>query len=191
MSSENEDLQQHLNEVLDSSDIIHTSKAIQDSLSGVAAEINNYYELQDYLVLVVMNGGLVTAGQLLPKLTGCLTLDYMHATRYRDETHGEEISWFAKPHHSLSGRHVLIVDDIFDEGVTLAEVIKYVEGQGAANVKTALLLDKRHDRKAPDARADFVALTVPDRYVFGFGMDYKGYLRNLPSINAVSDALCR
>ncbi len=176
----------HINEVVETSEVIHSEEAIERALNGLAAKINRHYHNQHYMVLVVMNGGLVTAGQLLPKLTGSLSLDYIHATRYRNEIHGDELSWFAKPHHSLEGCHVLVLDDIFDEGVTLAEIIKFLEEQGAASVKTALLLNKIHDRKDPDARGDFVALTVPDRYVFGFGMDYKGYLRNHSSINAVS-----
>ena len=111
-------------------------------------------------------------------------LNYIHATRYRGETRGGELNWIAKSSHSLKDRHVLIIDDILDEGLTLAALVKFGMQEGAASVHTAVLVNKLHDRKA-DLQADFVGLDVEDRYVFGYGMDYKDYLRNVPGIYAV------
>lgn len=82
---------------------------------------------------------------------------------------------------------MLVIDDIFDEGDTLKAIVAEVRRQGAAAVYSAVLVNKRHDRKAAGLTVDFVGLEVPDRYVFGCGMDYKEYWRNLPAIYAVRD----
>ena len=85
----------------------------------------------------------------------------------------------------LAGRDVLIVDDILDVGTTLLSIIDACKAQGAASVKTCVLVDKQHDRKAqPGLKADFTALEAADYYLFGMGMDYKGYWRNAPGIFA-------
>lgn len=81
---------------------------------------------------------------------------------------------------------MLIIDDILDEGHTLAAIVEYCRDAGAENVYTAVLLDKQHDRKAyPGMRADFTGLDVEDRYIFGYGLDYKGYWRNAAGIFAL------
>jgi hypoxanthine phosphoribosyltransferase len=113
-----------------------------------------------------------------------LNYDYIHATRYRGEIRGGELNWIAKSSYSFQDRHILIIDDILDEGLTLAALVKHCKKEGAASVHAAVLVNKLHDRKA-DLQADFVGLDVEDRYVFGYGMDYKDYLRNVPGIYAV------
>jgi hypoxanthine phosphoribosyltransferase len=133
----------------------------------------------------VMNGGLITTGHLLTRLGFPLEVDYLHATRYRNEFRGGELFWRVSPEVPMAGRHVVIVDDILDEGATLAAILAYCEEAQAASVTTAVLVDKQHDRKAvPGLKADYCSLKVADRYVFGFGMDYKGYWRNAPGIFA-------
>jgi hypoxanthine phosphoribosyltransferase len=140
------------------------------------------------VVLCVMNGGVVFAGQLLPLLPFPLEFSYVHATRYGNATQGGELQWLAKPGLSLAGRHVLIIDDILDVGSTLEAITLLCREAGAASVCTAVLVEKIHDRKArPGLRPDYAAVTVPDRYVFGFGMDYKGYWRNAPGVFAVRE----
>ncbi|MCH8506014.1 MAG: hypoxanthine-guanine phosphoribosyltransferase [Ectothiorhodospiraceae bacterium] len=139
------------------------------------------------LVLCVMIGGLVPAGRLLPKLGFPLDVDYVHATRYRGATAGGELHWIARPRTSLQGRTVLIVDDILDEGHTLRGIIDDCYAQGAERVVTAVLGKKEHDRCHPEVAAEYIGLTVDDRYVFGSGMDYREMLRNAPGIYAVAD----
>jgi hypoxanthine phosphoribosyltransferase len=131
-----------------------------------------------------MNGAMIPMGMLLPELDFPLQVDYLHATRYRNETSGGELQWLASPKINLKDRTVLLVDDIHDEGITLEHIKTYCQDQGAAQVYSAVLVNKVHDRKN-NTRADFIALEVPDRYVFGFGMDYKGMLRNASGIYAV------
>jgi len=137
------------------------------------------------LLLCVMTGGLVTASELFIRLDFPLQLDYLHATRYQGGTRGSELQWITRPSQDLEGRTVLVVDDILDEGLTLAAILDYCREQGAAAVYSMVLVEKQHDRKASDLKADFVGLPVEDRYVFGYGMDYHGYLRNVRGIYAV------
>ncbi len=139
------------------------------------------------LVVGVMNGAIMTMGHLLPKLTHQIEVDYCHATRYGNNTRGGEITWLAKPQNILKGRYIVLVDDIFDEGITLKQIVEFCYSQGAAVVKTAVLLTKIHDRKVSNFSVDYSGLTIDDRYVFGFGLDYKGLYRNAPGIFALSD----
>lgn len=170
-------------------DTLYDVSAIDTALSVMAAQIDAEYAGKTPLVIGVMNGAVVTLGHLLPKLSTLVEVDYCHATRYGEHTSGGEIDWLAHPHKPLKNRDVLLVDDIFDEGVTLKHIVNYCYAQGAANVKCAVLLDKQHDRKVSDFSVDYIALTVADRYVFGFGLDYKGLYRNAAGIFAIPEHL--
>ena len=139
----------------------------------------------DPVVICVMLGGLQATAELGKRLHFPFELDYLHATRYRGETSGGELVWKVSPGLRLADRHVLIVDDILDEGHTLAAILAAIKAQGAASVRTAMLLLKDHDRRANGVHADYVGCHVADRYVFGAGMDYKGYYRQLPGVWAI------
>lgn len=160
---------------------------METALDRMADEITASLKDSDPLVLCVMTGGIVAAGKLLTRLNFPLQLDYMHATRYRGATEGGALHWLARPATPLQGRVVLVVDDILDEGWTLAAILEECKTQGASAVYSAVLVDKMRDRKNA-LQADFVGLKVADRYVFGYGMDYYTYLRNAPGIFAVKDS---
>jgi hypoxanthine phosphoribosyltransferase len=138
------------------------------------------------LLLCVLNGGIPTFGKLLTRLTMPLTIDSINASRYQNQTSGGSIDWLLKPQTPLNGRTVLVVDDILDEGITLQAICDYCREQAAAAVYSAVLVDKILDHEKPIS-ADFIGLTVENRYLFGYGMDYKGYLRNAPGIYACKD----
>ncbi len=160
---------------------------VEAALDAMAQAISAELAHKNPLVICVMHGGLIACGKLATRLDFPLQLDYLHATRYRGETSGSELEWKVFPSESLAGRAVLLVDDIFDVGTTLKLVIEYCRQQGCASVQTAVLLDKQHDRREPGVAVDFVGLQVEDRYLFGYGMDYKGYLRNAPGIFAIAE----
>jgi len=165
-------------------DQLYTAQQVEQALERMAQEISGRLRDSNPLVLCVMLGGMIPAGQLLSRLEFPLQLDYIHATRYRGKTSGGELHWIARPSTPLKDRVVLVIDDILDEGKTLAAIVDECKVLGAREVYTAVLVDKRHDRKQ-GMTASFTGLEVEDRYVFGCGMDYKGYLRNLPGIYAV------
>ncbi len=171
--------------LMDDADCLISQQQVEQALDHMAEAITR--DLGDKLPVFycVMNGGLITTGHLLTRLGFPLEVDYIHATRYRSQLHGGELFWRVSPEVPMAGRHVVIVDDILDEGSTLAAILDYCAEAHAASVTTAVLVDKQHDRKAvPGLQADYCSLKVADRYVFGFGMDYKGYWRNAPGIFA-------
>lgn len=170
------------------SECVFDRTAVEAAFDRLANEINAALGDTELLVVCVLTGGLVAVGQLLPRLRSPLQVDFVHATRYRGQTTGGAIHWFLEPRTDLAGRTVLLIDDILDEGQTLAAIQAYCRGNGARAVHTAVLVEKQHDRKHPDARVDFIGLRVEDRYVFGYGMDYNEYLRNAPGIFAVRDS---
>lgn len=167
-------------------DCLFTVEQVEAALDRLAAEITAQYQNRNPLVLCVMNGGLIATAGLLQRLDFPLQSDYLHATRYRGETRGGELHWLREPAHPLAGRAVIVVDDILDEGYTLAAIVEHCRAQGAASVESVALVEKQHTRKH-GIEADYIGLAVEDRYVFGYGMDYKDYLRNAPGIFAVKD----
>lgn len=167
-------------------DLLYSAEEVASALDVLATEITAALGDKNPLLLCVMNGGVIVTGHLMTRLDFPLEQDYLHATRYRGATSGSHtITWLHKPDISLEGRHVLLVDDILDEGYTLREISRWCQIQGAASVHVAVLADKQHDRRVEDVVCDFSALHLVDRYVFGFGMDYKEYWRNANGIYAV------
>ena len=176
---------QEARELLAKAELIHSPEAVAAAIERVAGEISTRLADKTPLVLCVMTGGVIFTGQLLPKLPFPLDFDYLHATRYAQETSGGALSWRAAPWTDVKGRTVLVVDDVLDEGHTLSAVKQRLLSMGAAECLLAVLVDKEHADGKPVA-ADFVALTAPNRYLFGGGMDVKGAWRNLPGIYAVA-----
>lgn len=173
-------------EVLQRADCLYRQAEVEAALASMAAAITRELAQADPLVICVMNGGLVPFGCLLPQLQFPLQIDYIHATRYSGKLSGGELQWLVSPSQSLRGRTVLLIDDILDEGTTLAGIDTRFRAEGARKVYKAVLVNKQRQRAQP-ITVDFMGLTVPDRYVFGYGMDYKGYLRNSPGIYAVAE----
>jgi hypoxanthine phosphoribosyltransferase len=169
------------------SEEVASEAAVQAALDRMAHEITVRLAGREPLVVTVMNGGLVFAGQLLPRLQFALDLSYVHVRRYGRETKGGELVWIAGPHESVTGRAVLLLDDILDEGQTLLTIRSRLFELGAAEVLLAAFAVKIHSQQ-PKVMADFVGIRVPDRFVFGFGMDVGGRWRNLPSVRALADS---
>lgn len=167
---------------------IYSPEQIDAALEVMAKKIEKDYAGKNPLCIVVLNGGVVFAGQLLPKLNFPLELDYLHATRYRGALKGSDaMHWLAKPNTSLKNRDVIILDDVLDAGVTLAEIMKFCIAHDAKSVKSAVLIDK-DVVKSPDGvmEADYFALRAPDLYLFGYGMDFKENWRNADGIYSVN-----
>lgn len=165
-------------------DCLVNAEQLDAALAQMAAAIHERLHDKAPLVLCVMNGGLIPAALLTLKLDFPLELDYLHASRYGMATEGGELDWRVFPKTDVRGRSVLVIDDIFDQGNTLAAICDYLEQAGAAEVLSAAVINKLHERKVA-FRPDFMGLEIEDRFLYGFGMDYKGYLRNVKGIYAV------
>ena len=179
-----------LADAMANAELIVDRAAIDAAVGAMAGPIARDYAGEVPVYLTVMHGGLQFAGQLSLELGARgldLTFDYLHATRYRGATTGGELVWKHRPATALYARRVLLIDDIIDEGYTLAAVRDWCMEQGATDVRIAALATKRHERVIEGIRADYVGVQVPDRYVFGYGMDYHEQGRNLPGIYALQD----
>ena len=177
---------QNVKHILASAEIIYSAETVTAAVSRVAVEITEKLGETNPLLLCVMSGGVPFAGQLMTQLHFPLEFDYMHVTRYGQDTTGGALSWRSAPWTSVKGRTLLVVDDILDEGLTLAAIVERMMELGAKACYTAVATEKSNGKIKP-IKADFVALTVPDRFVFGYGMDVRGAWRNLPAIYAVKD----
>ena len=172
------------NQYLQNAELIHSEEAVNQAIVSIASQLNLDYVNDAPMVLCVMNGGVFFTGQLLSKLTFTLQFDYVHATRYGSDAVSQEIEWIVKPNNCVNARKVLILDDILDEGITLKAIVELCYTLGAAEVKVAVLTEKILNKSKP-IQAQYVGLLVPNRYVFGCGMDVYGWWRNLPAIYAL------
>jgi hypoxanthine phosphoribosyltransferase len=167
-------------------ELLYGAGEVEAALDRLASRINDAMADRFPVALCIMGGAVVFAGKLLPRLEFPLEFDYLHATRYRDATRGGEIAWEVLPRKDITGRSILLMDDILDEGHTLQAARTKLLEMGAAEIKIAVLADKDLGRAKP-IEADFVGLRLPNRYVFGMGMDAHGLWRNLPGIYALKD----
>ena len=169
---------------LENSDLVASADEVEAALARLAVEVGERLSLAYPLILVVMGGAVVFAGRLLPRLRFPIDLDYIHASRYGPATRGGGIEWRVSPPEGVRGRAVLVLDDILDGGQTMSAIRERLLALGAASFQCAVLVEKIRAQAKPIA-ADFVGLRIPDRFVFGCGMDAKGYWRNLPEIRAM------
>ncbi|MDQ7089871.1 MAG: hypoxanthine-guanine phosphoribosyltransferase [Methylococcales bacterium] len=172
-----------IEQVKSSAKLLYSETEVEAAINQMAHNITLLLSDRDPLILCVMNGGVVVAGKLLTRLNFPLTFDGINASRYHNETSGGDIKWLLKPTTPLKDRTVLIIDDILDEGFTLEAIYQYCREQGARSIYSAVLVNKKLDHKKPII-ADFTGLETGNHYLFGYGMDYKGYLRNAAGIFA-------
>jgi hypoxanthine phosphoribosyltransferase len=176
------------NAILRNGDLLFSAEEVAAATARVAKEINADYQTKYPLVLSVMGGAVVFSGHLLSQLDFPLDFDIVQASRYGNANVGSELTWRVAPRDNIAGRHVIILDDILDEGVTLAAIVDLVKKNGAASVTCAVFCVKDYgpeiNAKKPLV-ADYVGITVPNRFVFGYGMDVAGAWRNLPAIYAI------
>jgi len=171
---------------LEQADCLYTRDQVEQAIDNLAAELLPAVADRDPLLLCVMNGGIAFTGRLMIRLPCPLELDYVHASRYRGKLSGAGLQWIHYPETPVAGRCVVLLDDILDEGDTLAGIRDWCSGQGAETVLTAVLVDKQHERRSSRLPiADYTALYAEDRYLFGYGMDCREYWRNAPGIYAL------
>ena len=180
-------LPEHIHEVFARAEALYSKMEVEAALDRMATDISHSLSESNPIFLCVVIGGIIPLGNLLPRLDFPLEVDYIHATRYRGDTVGKDLQWKVKPSCNMKDRTILVVDDILDGGVTLSAIIEYCRDQDASAVYSAVLVDKCHARLSDGhKKADFSGLEVGNHYVFGYGMDYKGYLRNAPGIYMVA-----
>lgn len=173
-------------QLLEKAQLVHSEEAVEAAIIRLGRELTEAVQTESPIVICVMGGGLIFSGQLLTKLKFPLEIDYLHASRYQNQIIGQTLVWYVLPKLNLTGRTVLLLDDILDEGITLKAIQEKCLELGAKKVLSAVLVEKKLDHAKPIV-ADFVGLEVPNHYVFGYGMDAYGWWRNLPAIYSLSE----
>ena len=174
--------------VLEEAECLYSFAEINEALDRMANEITAKLKDKNPIILCVMTGALIPMGHLVTRLHFPLEIDYIHATRYRGTNRGGDLHWLVEPRKKLHGRTILVVDDIMDGGLTLSAIIDYCNQCKAEETYTAVMVSKNRQREpGVDFEPDFVGVTTEDKYLFGFGLDYEEYLRNVPGIYAVNE----
>jgi hypoxanthine phosphoribosyltransferase len=174
--------------ILEKSECLYSYDEVNEALDRMAKEITQKLEHTNPIILCVMTGALITTGHLATRLHFPLEMDYIHATRYRGTNRGGDLHWLVEPRKSLKDRTILIVDDIMDGGLTLAAIMDYCKQNEAKEIYSAVMVSKKRQREpGVNFEPDFVGVVTEDKYLFGFGLDYEEYLRNVPGIYAVNE----
>jgi len=175
--------------LLEQSSLVASREVVDAAVEKLATEINDYYGDQAIILLAVMTGAIIPAAWLAPRLKMPVRMDFIHATRYAGQTQGGELDFRVPPRLNLQDQEVLIVDDIYDVGLTLELIERYCVARGARSVDSAVLVRKIHDRETAGEPPRFVGMEVPDKYVFGCGMDVYEHWRHLDEIRALESGL--
>jgi len=171
--------------VLENSTVIANRQEVEAAVEQIATEINTHYGDRSIILLVVMTGAIMPAAWIAARLEMPLQMDFIHATRYSGQTEGGEIEFRVPPRLNLQNQDVLIVDDIYDIGLTLQMIEHYCEARGARSVNSAVLIRKIHNRETTGELPAFIGMEVEDKYVFGCGMDVYEHWRHLDEIRAL------
>jgi hypoxanthine phosphoribosyltransferase len=166
---------------------LYSGRDVAQALDRMAAKVVPRLEKTNPVVLAVMHGGAFAALELCKRFGFPHEFDYVHVTRYRGGTRGGALKWRVRPAQSLAGRTVLVVDDILDHGTTLRALVTELERIGVKKCLSAVLVVKRLAQRRARPRVTVSGLAVDDVYVFGSGMDYRGYWRALRGIYALAE----
>ncbi len=178
---------EQLQQVRDNSDLIFSASQINTAVEKMGLTLEAQIKNKNAILICVMNGGITLTSDLLRSMDCDVRFDYLQVARYRDKTVGGSLHWLKEPQLSLEGQTIVLVDDIYDEGYTMDELVSYCERHGAKQVITTVLLYKQKSSPQVGNKPDIHGLEVTDRYVYGYGMDYKGYLRHIPAIYALAE----
>lgn len=175
--------------ILQHADCIASRSEVIQAIDDLAEQVRADYHDKNPIVLCLMNGGLYLTAELTQRLEFPLRLDYIHATRYRGGVTGKDLQWLKMPSFNLANEHVLIVDDVYDGGITLKEVEGKLLEQNPLSLNSLVLVNKLHQRKPVGFSVRYVGMELEDRYLLGCGMDYYGHWRHLPQIYALNNDL--
>ncbi|MGZ4111665.1 MAG: hypoxanthine phosphoribosyltransferase [Tumebacillaceae bacterium] len=169
----------------DVQEILFTEEQVATRVAELGAMIAADYEGQDLLVIGILKGAAMFMGDLIKRIEKVVEIDFMAVSSYGKSSESSGVVRILKDlDHSIEGRHVLIVEDIIDSGLTLAYLKNLLEQRKAASVRIATLLDKP-SRHQVDMKADYLGFSVPDHFIVGYGLDFAEKYRNLPYVGVL------
>ena len=169
----------------DVKEILLNEEQISSRVAEMGAQISADYAGEEVIAVCALNGAMPFTCDLIRKIDGDVILDSIGASSYGNSTKSSgEVKITKELKQDVAGRHVLIIDDIFDSGLTLSLLVKLMEERGAASVKSCALLEKQVAH-AVDYRPDYIGYEIPDAFVIGYGLDYAEKYRHLPYIGII------
>lgn len=175
----------------DVEEVLLDENTLHKRVAELGQQLAEEYAEKDPVLICTLKGAVVFTADLLRHMPIKLTLDFMATSSYgtATETTGQ-VRILKDLDHPVEGRHVIIVEDIVDTGLTLAYLRELLLSRDPASVKTCALLDKKERRKVP-LEADYVGFEIPDKFVVGYGLDYADQYRNLPFVGVLRPEIYR
>lgn len=169
--------------------ILIEEKEIQAKVAELGAIITEDYRGKDLLIICVLKGAVIFTSDLIRKIDLPLDIDFMAISSYGANTKSSGVVRILKDlDTSIEGKHVLIVEDIIDSGLTLAYMIENLKSRGPVSVEICTILDKK-ERRTIDLDIKYTGFVVPDEFVVGYGLDYAEKYRNLPYIAVLKEEI--
>lgn len=162
--------------------VLLSAEVISRRIVELGAGITEHYKNEPVTVLALTNGALIFAADIIRQIKCPLRLDTLAVDSYTDRESSGKLNFRTKPKLSISGRHILVLDDILDTGLTLSQVKNWLEEQNPASVNICVLLDKQVVRRKAEVSAKWTGFKIPDVFVYGYGLDKDEFERNLPFI---------
>ncbi|SNB46019.1 hypoxanthine phosphoribosyltransferase [Geobacter sp. DSM 9736] len=161
--------------------LLYSRQRIADAVDRLAAEVSADYAGRELLVIVVLQGAFMFAADLVRKLTVPLNLDFVRIASYQGtESTGKPVTTMQLKSYAR-GRHLLVVEDIVDTGISLSALLRDLQEEGPASLRVCTLIDK-HERRRADVRVDYAGIVCESGFVVGYGLDLNGDWRQLPDI---------
>ena len=171
----------------DIKEILFSEEDLSKKVKELGAQISKDYEGKDLLVVGVLKGSVLFASDLIKNITIPCEIDFMAVSSYGNSTETSGVVRILKDlDHSIEGKHVLIVEDIVDSGITLNYLLKYLKARKAESIEIVSLLNKP-ERRTVELNVKYIGFEVPNKFIVGYGIDYAEKYRNLPYIAVLKE----
>lgn len=168
-------------------EVLISREQLEQKTAELAAKITEDYRGKELVLVGVLKGGFIFLADLARKIDLDLTIEFISVSSYGNSTETSGVVRIIKDIDTdITGKHVLIVEDLIDTGLTLNYLKELFNTKGCASVRLAAIMDKP-DRRKVDLQVDYAGIVIPDKFVVGYGLDYAGKYRNLPDVCVVSE----
>jgi hypoxanthine phosphoribosyltransferase len=169
-------------------EILYPAEQIAARIKELGAGISAEYAGKDLVLVGVLKGSCVFMADLMREIDLPLTIDFMAVSSYKDQTRSTgDVEILKDLSNPIRDKHVIVVEDIIDTGLTLHRLLEILGSRGAASIKLAAFLDKPEPRVKTEVNIDYTGFVIPNQFVVGYGLDAAGRYRNLPFIAVVKD----
>ena len=169
-------------------EILYSADQIRTRIEELGAQLTREYEGKELVLVGVLKGSCIFMADLMRAIDLPLTIDFMAVSSYKDGTVSTgDVEILKDLSNPIRGRHVVVVEDIVDTGLTLSRLLEILGSRGAYSIRLASFLDKPEPRVKKELKIDYTGFVVPNHFVVGYGLDAAGRYRNLPFIAVVKN----